>query len=640
MTGTAADQVELPVEAHAAVATVLRAHERLLLLAASGLDRRPLLSAAAQFAVERKIRAWWVDADPGMPTLGPPGAISLACGAGAGWKVETIEPLCSLDAARFRLPLIQAVARLVSATASDRLLINAPGLFAGVAGAELITALAAHAGALVVLGEPASTAFAPELAASNLPVYRWSAPADPSSANAGTRAKARTHRWERYLEDSRPARISRTALHELGTPPGSAVDAESWVGRQIALGHAGAWLAFGEVLAVDKDILDLRMVGNPAGADRLLVRDAGRDANGELRTVPPVSRAVSAVGKVKQVTRAQTEVRCGPVLATLANGVTGDPLLLLRLRHRRATLMFDVGECQQISRRLLHTVTDLFLTHAHLDHVAGFTYLLRSRLSAMLPPLHIYGPPGTRDHIAGFLAGVRWDRIGDDGPEFVVNEIDGDSSTSWCLKVGRDPAPGRTQRIDGCVLRTPDYEVSATALDHGIPVLTYAIQLAEQRNVDTSALAARRLPAGPWLGELKANVNRGARDALVRLPDGSQALSGELADALLHTRHGPKIVYATDFADHADNRARLSDFARGAELLVCEATFRTADGHLAADTQHLTTRACGEIADAARVARLLPFHISKRYEGKLDAVYEEIVAASGSVDVIRHAEAR
>jgi ribonuclease BN (tRNA processing enzyme) len=38
----------------------------------------------------------------------------------------------------------------------------------------------------------------------------------------------------------------------------------------------------------------------------------------------------------------------------------------------------------------------------------------------------------------------------------------------------------------------------------------------------------------------------------------------------------------------------------------------------------LTTRACGEIAAAADVARLVPFHFSRRYQHDPQQIYQEI----------------
>ena len=51
-------------------------------------------------------------------------------------------------------------------------------------------------------------------------------------------------------------------------------------------------------------------------------------------------------------------------------------------------------------------------------------------------------------------------------------------------------------------------------------------------------------------------------------------------------------------------------------FLYIEAAFAEADATLAAERSHLTTRAAGEIARAAKVRGVEPFHFSPRYEGR------------------------
>ena len=89
---------------------------------------------------------------------------------------------------------------------------------------------------------------------------------------------------------------------------------------------------------------------------------------------------------------------------------------------------------------------------------------------------------------------------------------------------------------------------------------------------------------------------------------------------------GQKLVYATDLADTAANRARLMALAQEANVLFCEAAFVAADAEPALRTGHLTARAGGEIAVAANVAARIPFHFSRRYQTEPERVYAEIRA--------------
>ena len=111
---------------------------------------------------------------------------------------------------------------------------------------------------------------------------------------------------------------------------------------------------------------------------------------------------------------------------------------------------------------------------------------------------------------------------------------------------------------------------------------------------------------------------------MVALPDGTALTAGRISNEILLLRPGPKLAYATDLADTAQNRTRLQALAEGAHTFFCEAHFCEADIEQSVKTGHLTTTACGEIAAVANVERLMPFHFSRRYEEDPARIYEEV----------------
>jgi ribonuclease Z len=146
-------------------------------------------------------------------------------------------------------------------------------------------------------------------------------------------------------------------------------------------------------------------------------------------------------------------------------------------------------------------------------------------------------------------------------------------------------------------------------------------------------LGALGLTHGRWLQVLKEAVYAGRGDEVIATPDGREHRVEELATALLLVTPGQTLAYATDFADTPQNRQRLVALARGAHSLFCEASFMLEDADQAQRTFHLTTRACAEIANAAAVGQLLPFHFSRRYTRRLPEVYRELTAHSAKVVV-------
>jgi ribonuclease BN (tRNA processing enzyme) len=421
----------------------------------------------------------------------------------------------------------------------------------------------------------------------------------------------------------------------VGTPPRKAP--EAWQGKQVAFLDRGRTRALGEVTGAEGGTLRVRLPPGQWPTATLLVRDACRGSDGLLNTGRPFAYEVVHYCPPPDVlpdelaaasTGPRPVVQMGTAVAGLVNGVFGDPLLHLRLRHQRRSLLFDLGEGARLPARIAHQVTDCFITHGHADHICGLLWLLRSRIGET-GVCRLHGPPGLAGHAQGVIAGILWDRIADRGPVFEVAELHGGSLRRCRLQAGLPAATdlGEQRAEDGVLLDEPGFRVRAAVLDHGTPVLAFAFEPVIQINVRKDRLAERGLPPGPWLTGLKQRILAGDYTAELPLPDGRRQTVAELAAELTLTGPGDKLVYATDFADTPENRRRLKTLAAGAQAFFCEASFLAQDRAQAERTGHLTARACGEIAVAAGVRYLIPFHFSRRYEEAAWRVYEEVAAA-------------
>lgn len=321
----------------------------------------------------------------------------------------------------------------------------------------------------------------------------------------------------------------------------------------------------------------------------------------------------------------QVAVRVGPAVASLVNGVGGDPLLQLRLVHEARSLLFDMGDTGRMALRSAHQVTDVFITHCHADHIGGFLWFLRSRIGHF-PACRLFGPPGLVGHIAGMVQGLLWDRVEDRGPRFIVHEWHGDHLKRWRLDAGAGP-PEPLEDLatpDGVIHRETEFRVRAALLDHGTPVMAYAWEPFGKLQVRKNALTEIGASAGPWLHDLKLALLKHRPDQLVSPGNGLTYRAEDLAARVLMQNAGEPVVYATDFADTPDNIGRMIDLARNAHTLFCEASFMVADEDQARRTGHLTTKATARIANAARVRQLVAFHFSHRYARRRSKVYAEL----------------
>lgn len=629
----------LPGDAATIAAAPGVAGRRVMLFGAPGNGKSTLAGQLADVLVAAGHPCHCIGADPGSPAFGVPGAVTLATRAAGAWQPVALEPLCTLDAGRFRLPLIAAVRRLADQAGPGTLLVDSPGVVRGVAGSELLQGLVEVVAVdllLVVTRPGRPPPLNAELDALR-PDYRLVGAVDAARRpGKRARARARTAAWDRYLSAAGVREIELARLSLVGTPPPSD-EPDAWSGRQVALLRETGCVAMAEVVGLNNGFVTLRVPHPADGADTLLIRDAARGDDGLLESAAPFAPTrvsyLPPAGLLPDVAADQGPRpvgRVGGVDVALVNGLFGDPLLHLRLRHRGRSLLFDLGDGSRLSARVAHRVSDVFISHAHMDHLSGFIWLLRSRIG-VFPPCRLYGPPGLAAHISGLIQGFLWDRAGQRGPVFEVHELHGETLRRCRLQAGRPAGKVFESRpvADGIVHAEPGFRVRAVVLDHHTPVLAYAFEPDSELNVRKDGLQRLGLPAGPWLGELKRCWITGDRDSRLTLPDGSVASVAGLAGDLLRISPGRRLVYATDLADTADNRGRLVDLAHNAHTLFLEAAFIEADRAHAREHGHLTAQACGEIAAAAAVSRLVPFHLSHRYVDDPAVVYDEIAAVCG-----------
>ncbi len=326
--------------------------------------------------------------------------------------------------------------------------------------------------------------------------------------------------------------------------------------------------------------------------------------------------------------------------ARLVNGTFGDPGVLLDLKFERRALLFDIGDVSALPTRMLLRVRDVFVSHTHMDHFAGFDHLLRVCLGRDRG-VTLYGPTHFIEQLEHKLAAYTWNLVENYATDFVIGaaELSGNRLALAQFRsrnrFRREPLGERTAP-DGLLVQTPAWRVRARALEHhGIDSLAFVFEEGTHINVWKSRLEALGLPTGPWLTRLKELVRAGAPDATPvhirwRTREGSREQEmplGNLRSQVLEMAAGQKVCYVTDVADTDANRAALGAFVDHADLLFIEAVFLARDHEHAERKAHLTARAAGEIACAARVRGAVPFHFSTRYLGEEERLRAEFMTA-------------
>jgi len=313
----------------------------------------------------------------------------------------------------------------------------------------------------------------------------------------------------------------------------------------------------------------------------------------------------------------------------LVNDRFGDAGLYVDLVFQRRAILFDLGDHTKVSARKLLRVNDVFVTHRHMDHFAGFDSLLRL-LIGREKLLRLYGPPGMIEAIEHKLKAYTWNLVeGYDG-NLIIRIVDVDETGR--MSAAEFQGRSRFVRSDcecpqyenGLLTKESDFLVRAAMLDHGMPVLGFALEERAEINILRDKVESLGLAVGPWLRALKGAVLGEADDdapITVAWRDGAAGRPatlplGLLRREILKAGPGRKIAYVVDCAFTGENQKKIVVLARNADILFIEATFLDADFAVAAARRHLTARQAGWLGRKTGAKRLVTLHSSPRYKGQ------------------------
>ncbi|MCW5880306.1 MAG: MBL fold metallo-hydrolase [Anaerolineae bacterium] len=272
--------------------------------------------------------------------------------------------------------------------------------------------------------------------------------------------------------------------------------------------------------------------------------------------------------------------------------------------HDDRRFIVDVGEGTQ--RQLLKSgvgfkrLNTVLLTHGHLDHILGLGGLISTfaRWEA-IDAFDIYGGKATLERVRDLMKVVL--RGGEVRVKINLIEIE-----------------------PGVLLRGKGVTVSAFPVNHrGGSSFGFSFEEPDRRPFLVEAAEALGVPAGPERRDLVAGRSVTLASGMTVYPE--QVLGPAVP--------GAKVVYMGDIS-RTDG---LVEAARGADALVTEATYASADADLARDFGHITAAQAAMIAKSAGVRYLYLNHISRRYSGReLEAEARAIFPHSMVVDDLDH----
>lgn len=261
-------------------------------------------------------------------------------------------------------------------------------------------------------------------------------------------------------------------------------------------------------------------------------------------------------------------------------------------------LLIDCGEGTQRQLRMAEEnpckITRILLTHLHGDHVLGLPGLMKTlEMSQYAKTLKIYGPSGTRKHIA------------------LLEELYGK------IKITHEVHEG-----SGTIIDEKEFMVQALPMSHGIATQAYAFIVKDRRHIDKAKLKKMKVGDSPLLKNLQ-----NGKDITI---DGKK-LS---AKALTYVTPGKKVAFILDTGENA-NTLKI---AKDADILVCESTYSAQETETAKEHKHLTSEQAAKIAKKANVKKLILTHLSQRYENEPEKIRKEASKTFKNVFVVKELE--
>ncbi|MEV2275574.1 ribonuclease Z [Nocardiopsis sp. NPDC049922] len=248
------------------------------------------------------------------------------------------------------------------------------------------------------------------------------------------------------------------------------------------------------------------------------------------------------------------------------------------LRWDSHGILLDPGEGTQRQMRLAKLaatdITRVCVTHFHGDHCLGLPGIIQRLARDRVPhPVRVAYPAEGEPY---------WRRLRHASVFHDTSVIIGQPLTPQATDVPGDK----------------DLRITTLPLHHSIPCQGYRIAEPDGWRMLPDRLHAHGVH-GPQISTLLREGTITTDDGrTVTLADCAQPRPGQVFAFVMDTGECPNAI----------------ELARGADMLVIEATFLDAQAHLAQAYQHLTARQAGRIAAQAQVRTLVLTHLSERYD--------------------------
>ncbi len=321
--------------------------------------------------------------------------------------------------------------------------------------------------------------------------------------------------------------------------------------------------------------------------------------------------------------------------ASLVNDPFGDPGLIVDFLFQKRSLLFDLGDISSLSNAELLKVSQVFVSHTHIDHFIGFDRLLRT-VFGREKTLTFFGPENFIKNVEGKLAGFTWNLVDryEESLTIDVVEVRKDKlvkATFRAIDKFRLSDNKEVEFDDGVIFDDPSITVRVAILEHRVPCLGFSLEEKLHVNINKDQLEAMQVVEGPWLNDLKQSVLENKPDTFsINVPvkrDGKPEIEKislcQLKEDLVDISPGQKIGYVVDTVYNEPNSKRIINLVKSADIFFCESPFLADEEVRGQERFHLTSHQAGTLAREACAKQLCVFHFSRKHMPHRERFYKE-----------------
>jgi ribonuclease Z len=281
--------------------------------------------------------------------------------------------------------------------------------------------------------------------------------------------------------------------------------------------------------------------------------------------------------------------------------------------------MFDCGRLGKITNSEILSLSDIFISHTHMDHFYGFDRVIRGSITAD-KTIRIFGPPGIIKNVTGKIEGYTWNLI--KSYKLIIEVIELNKETQKFSRAVFSAYEGFVpiyDKINANQLKFEnDFKMDFEFFDHGITSVGYRITEPEQITVNKEKLTKKKYLSGKWLGELqsslKNNLPRNKKIKCLTEYGETKKTIKELENDIIEYKKPQSITFITDIAPTFENVQTAIKFCKKSTILLIESMFTKNEISHAILKKHLTVDLAKHIFNESDSQFVNFFHFAPRYE--------------------------